>query len=227
MAEGKKNVLIHSDWSDIFEALEDDEAGRLIKHFFRYINDDSPVAPDRITELSFIPIKRTLKANLAKWEVTREKRREAGRKGGKQTQANQASASNAKQIQANQADTVTVTVTETKEVDSTTPKGIDFDNLLKFINQTFGRSFRKINDSVKQKYKARIKEGYTSEDIREAIKNCKKTEYHIENNYKYCTPEFFSRAEKIDLHSSIGTPENSSDPMVNYVKQHIAKYGDS
>tara|TARA_R110002012_G_C11639193_1_gene610474 strand:+ start:276 stop:1022 length:747 start_codon:yes stop_codon:yes gene_type:complete len=114
---------------------------------------------------------------------------------------------------------------EEKEVDSTTANAIDFDNLLKYINKTFGRKFQKINDSVKTKYKARIKEGYTSDDIREAINNCKKDHYHIETNYKYCTPEFFSRSVKIDLHSAIGQPEKSSDPMVEYVKQIEAKYG--
>ena len=120
MAEGKKNVVMHADWIDIFESLEDDEAGRLAKHLWRYINDKNPDPPDRITEISFIPIKRTLKANLKKWESVREKRRQAGTKGGKQTQANQANASNnkqmldsPKQMQANQAVTVTDTVTDT------------------------------------------------------------------------------------------------------------------
>jgi hypothetical protein len=40
---------------------------------------------------------------LKKFEQIKEKRAEAGRKGGKQTQANQANASDAKQTQANQA----------------------------------------------------------------------------------------------------------------------------
>jgi uncharacterized phage protein (TIGR02220 family) len=90
-----------------------------------------------------------------------------------------------------------------EQVDSTTAKAIDFDNLLLFINKTFGREFKTISKAVREKYKARIKEGYTSENIREAMLNCKKNPHHIESNYRYCTPEFFSRSDKLDLYSSI------------------------
>jgi len=118
-------------------------------------------------------------------------------------------------------------VQEEEQSNIPTAKAIDFDNLLAYINKTFGRQFKIINDAVKTKYKARVKEGYTSDNIREAINNCKKDPYHIETNYKYCTPEFFSRSVKLDLHSSIGTPEKSSDPLVDYVNQHIEQYGNS
>jgi hypothetical protein len=61
MAENKKRGF-NADWIDKFEELEDDdEAGRLIKHFFRYVNDLNPEYPDRTTKLMFIDIKNTLK----------------------------------------------------------------------------------------------------------------------------------------------------------------------
>lgn len=34
-----------------------------------------------------------------------------------------------------------------------------------------------------------------------AIKNCKKNKYHKENNYQYCTPEYFSRSETLDKYA--------------------------
>ena len=67
MANGKNKVIFYPDWRGIFDALNDEEAGRLIKHFFAYINDEDPTAPDRITEISFIPIKQQLKRDLSKW----------------------------------------------------------------------------------------------------------------------------------------------------------------
>ena len=70
MADNKKGIIVYADWIELFETLEDDEAGKLIKHFFRYVNDKNPKAPDRITELSFIPIKLSLKRDLKKWEQT-------------------------------------------------------------------------------------------------------------------------------------------------------------
>ncbi len=81
MADNKKKIIVYSDWIELFESLTDDEAGKLIKHFFRYVNDQNPVAQDRITELSFIPIKQTLKRDLEKWESKLDERSISGRLG--------------------------------------------------------------------------------------------------------------------------------------------------
>ena len=79
MADNKKSIVVYADWIEKFEELTDDEAGRLIKHFFRYVNDLNPEAPDRITKLSFISIKQALKRDLDKWERTLEGRSKAGK----------------------------------------------------------------------------------------------------------------------------------------------------
>ena len=83
MAEGKKSIVIYADWMKKFDALSDEEAGRLIKHFFMYVNDMNPVPIDRITELSFIDIEQTLKRDLKKWEQRAERSRNNGRNGGR------------------------------------------------------------------------------------------------------------------------------------------------
>ena len=69
MAKNKKSVLIYVDWIATFNKLEDDEAGRLIKHFFSYVNDLNPTS-DRLTELLFEPIKQQLKRDLKAYEQT-------------------------------------------------------------------------------------------------------------------------------------------------------------
>jgi len=81
MAENKKGVLVYADWIDHFEGLTDEEAGLLIKHFFRYVNDLKPIAPDRIIEIAFAPIKASLKRDLDKWEKTISERSVNGRMG--------------------------------------------------------------------------------------------------------------------------------------------------
>ena len=43
------------------------EAGKLIKHIMRYVNDLDPEPPDRMTELLFQPFKNQLKRDLSKW----------------------------------------------------------------------------------------------------------------------------------------------------------------
>jgi hypothetical protein len=69
MAKDKKTILIYADWITIFDKLEDDEAGKLIKHFFKYVNDMNPEAPDRLTDIIFEPIKQQLKRDLKRYEA--------------------------------------------------------------------------------------------------------------------------------------------------------------
>lgn len=116
MAQDKKSIIVYADWMPQFEQLSDEEAGKLIKHFFRYVNDLNPDAPDRLTQIAFEPLKQSLKRDLKKWESIKEKRAEAGRKGGLKSaktrnkasktntqKANEANASFVKQNQANEA----------------------------------------------------------------------------------------------------------------------------
>lgn len=92
MAEGKNKIIFYRDWIEIFTALSDDEAGKLIKHFFKYINDEDPKPVDRITEISFIPLKAQLKRDLKKYNEYVERQKANGSKGGrpKETQKTQA-----------------------------------------------------------------------------------------------------------------------------------------
>lgn len=86
---------------------------------------------------------------------------------------------------------------------------IDFKRFIEFINNKTGREFKTVNDSVKKKYNARLKEGYTKEDILNAISNAVNNEYHKQNDYQYLTPEFFSRSETIEKYSSKTTQVKS------------------
>ena len=97
---------------------------------------------------------------------------------------------------------------------------INFDKLLSFLNSKTGRNFKIINEATKKKYRARLKEGYTSKDIANAIENAVNSDYHKENNFKYLTPEFFSRADKLNLYSSI-----NNKPKENNVKKSLIPKG--
>jgi len=78
--EGKKSFTAYCDWIETFEELNDEEAGKLVKHLFRYVNDQNPEPPDRITKLLFSPIKATLKRDLKKWEYKREQNKANAKK---------------------------------------------------------------------------------------------------------------------------------------------------
>lgn len=88
MAENKNKIIVYKDWIDIFNPLTDEEAGKLIKHLFQYVNDQDPVAPDRITELLFAPIKSTLKRDLTKYRKIIERNRANGSKAGQKKETN-------------------------------------------------------------------------------------------------------------------------------------------
>lgn len=76
MADNKTKIIVYRDWISTFESLSDEEAGRLIKHFFQYVNDLNPEAPDRLTMLLFEPIKQTLKRDLKAYQETCEKNKD-------------------------------------------------------------------------------------------------------------------------------------------------------
>lgn len=130
MAENKKSIVVYADWIDKFEELEDDEAGRLIKHFFRFVNDLNPTAPDRTTKLMFIDIENTLKRDLVKWEERAKRSRENGNKGGrpKETQRNPEEPKKTQQVilKPKKPDSVNVS-----DNDSVTDSVIETDILLK------------------------------------------------------------------------------------------------
>ena len=103
------------------------------------------------------------------------------------------------------ADTPSLQVEEKGKEKEKVEYTIDFDLLLKFINKTLSKNFKPINKKVKASFKARLKDGYTKEDITNAVKNSVKDSYHKETNFKYLTPEYYSRAKTLDLFSQVNT----------------------
>ena len=68
MAEGKKSFVAYCEWQETFDMLTDEEAGRLAKHLFAYVNDENPDTDDRLLRIAFEPIKLQLKRDLRKYE---------------------------------------------------------------------------------------------------------------------------------------------------------------
>ena len=80
MAKNKDSFVLYTKYIDTFNELSDEQAGKLIKTIFQYVNDLNP-EPQGLIKLAFIPIKQQLKEDLVKWEDTCSKRSEAGKKG--------------------------------------------------------------------------------------------------------------------------------------------------
>jgi uncharacterized phage protein (TIGR02220 family) len=89
---------------------------------------------------------------------------------------------------------------------------IDFEALLQYLNDTFGRKFKVVNADVRKKYKSLFKKGYTKHDVFKSIQTCKNNSFHKDTNYQYCTPEYFSRSEIIDKYGSVSTEKTHLRP---------------
>lgn len=212
MAKDKKSFILYVDQKDLWNKLPDEIAGKLIKHIYAYVSDENPESEDLIVNIAFEPIKQQLKRDLKLFEEKRVKRSEAGIAGANKRW--QTIANDSKRIKpiAKIADNVNVNDNDIYN--------IDYQALLDFVNNTFGRKFQVVTDKVKRAYKKLLKDGYKKEDILNAIRNCKESDYHKQNNYQYCTIEFFSRAEIIDKYAdrTIVTESDSILAILNRKK---------
>lgn len=111
-----------------------------------------------------------------------------------------------------------------KEEEKLKKDKLDFKMLLDFINLKTGRGFKVINKSVRQKYNARLKDGFTKEDIRNSIINACNDKFEQSLNYQNLTPEYFSREKvlnrfsnvlKINVNQKVSNQEWKSNPYNN------------
>ena len=119
--EKKTSVLFYTDWAKPLRSLPMEDVGQLFCAILEYTETgtvpqlDSPVAA-----MAWEFIRQRLDASIEKWDATREKRRQAGRRGAlvtngkeRQTAANPANAAFAEIEAANPAVTAPVPVPET------------------------------------------------------------------------------------------------------------------
>ena len=224
MAENKKSFILYADLIKSIEHLTYEEKGILLTHILEYVNDMNPILTDRLILTAWNPIELHLKRDLKKYEEVKAKRSIAGKrsaelralKNDEQNSTNSTSVESVQQCSTNPTDNDNDNVTDNVNVINN--NNINFEKLLSFLNSKTGRNFKVINETTKKKYYARLKEGYTKDDILNAIINAVNSDYHKENNFKYLTPEFFSRADKLNLYSSI-----NNKPKENNVKSLIPK----
>ena len=211
MAKDKKSFILYVDQKDLWNKLPDEIAGKLIKHIYSYVSDENPKSDDLIVEIAFEPIKQQLKRDLKLFEEKRVKRSQAGLAGANKRW--QPIANDSKRING------IAKIADNVNDNDNDIYNIDYQALLDFVNTTFGRSFKVVTDKVKRAYKKLLKDGYKKEDIINAMKNCKENPYHKENNYQYCTLEFFSRAETIDKYAD-RTIVSESDSILAHLNKH-------
>lgn len=230
MAEDKNGFVLYKDLISVVRKLVEKDrenktnyGGELFLLILEYVNDNDPIPLDFVLELAFEPIKCQLKRDLKKYSEKVNKNSESGRIGNlKRWNPDLYKEYNDGNISLDEAESIASSrkcdneVAEVADIDTDNVSDsdmvkdikkediasqINFDGLLKAINDLTGRKFKMVNSSVRKKYIARLKEGYTKKDIITAIRNAVKTEFHIQSKFKHLTPEFFSRADIIDKYS--------------------------
>ena len=103
MAEYKNNFIFYTDYYETLSLLTYEQKGRLLDALCLFQMGKDVPDLDSITSMAFMFISADMRRNNEKYDAISQKRRVAGSKGGKISQANQANASFASENQANQA----------------------------------------------------------------------------------------------------------------------------
>jgi hypothetical protein len=217
MAENKKSFILYADLINIVSKLPKEKAGELFLHILEYVNDLDPVTDDLLLQIAFEPVKLSLKRDLKRYENYIEKQRENGLKGGRplksETQITQAFLEKPKK-----ADSVSDSdsVTSIKSIyNPSDARSIDPIKFITFFNSIRNTKYQ-ATSKIKQCLKARCKE-YSKEDIIIAIKNAHLDDYHKSTNFKYLTPEFILRTDKIE--KFLNAPKEQSNEPKGYSPQ--------
>lgn len=145
------------------------------------------------TDGEFFYSKRVIQ-NMEKRNDIKEKRSFAGRVSAEKRNIN----STSDEQMLNKGEQTPTKEKKVKEIKVKEIEPINFDKLLNFFNATFKKDCRVIPDAVKRSYNARLREGFTTDDIKHSILNVKNDPFHVENSFKYATIEYFSRSKTLN-----------------------------
>ena len=82
-------------------------------------------------------------------------------------------------------------------------------------------------EKVRKQFHARLKEGFTAEKMLHALRNAMQDDFHKSSGYKYLTPEFFTRSDKIDKYLNATQAESglSKDKLLESVRKFRQERG--
>ena len=110
-----------------------------------------------------------------------------------------------------------------KSIYKTKPKtNTDFENFICEFNQIRNTKFRG-DKAAERQFNARLKEKFTAAEMLTAYQNAIKDEFHIKNNFKHLTPEFFTRADKINKFLNLTNlkSNNYENNLLNKLKNKV------
>lgn len=98
----KDTFILYTDQKAVIDKLSDEQAGRLIKAIYEYVENEKMPKLDNVLDLVITPFKTVLDKDKAKYEEVSKARAKAGSKGGKVKESND---KQNKQLQTNESKT--------------------------------------------------------------------------------------------------------------------------
>lgn len=79
--QDKNSFILYADQKEVIDKLTDEQAGKLMKAVYQYVDSGTMPELDTLLEIAMIPIKQKIDKNNEKWQEEKEKRSDAGKKG--------------------------------------------------------------------------------------------------------------------------------------------------
>ena len=206
MNETKRNFLLEKEQQEVFETLTDEEAGKLIKGIFRYLNTGDSGLTGMMNAI-FIPIKKSIDKNEENYKKICERNRENIKKRWNKKYESIPSDTNVYESVPKDTDTRHISyITNHISSNLGKDKGVIGEEekpfvasddslllettkqILNHLNKRTGANYRHTTKSTRDKINARLNEGYVLDDFIEVIdKKC--VEWMNTDMQKYLRPE--------------------------------------
>lgn len=85
-----------------------------------------------------------------------------------------------------------------------------YSDFIKEISSIRKIDFKETNKTLIS-FTSRIKDGYSMKDMIKAFKNAMTDQYHIDSNFNHLTPEFITRADKLEKFANYNTKKKEAD----------------
>lgn len=205
MNETKRNFLLEKEQQEVFETLTDEEAGKLIKGIFRYLNTGDSGLTGMMNAI-FIPIKKSIDKNEENYKKICERNRENIKKRWNKKYESIPSDTNVYESVPKDTDTRHISYITNHNSYLGKDKGVIGEEekpfvasddslllettkqILNHLNKKTGANYRHTTKSTRNKINARLNEGYVLDDFIEVIdKKC--VEWMNTDMQKYLRPE--------------------------------------
>lgn len=210
----KENFLLKRAQQDVFEGLSNEDAGKLIKGIFKYVNTGESDLESYL-KVIFIPIKNDIDKNEEAYIKRCEINKINGSKGGA-PKGNK----NAKKAKTTQNNQMVSKTTQNNMIDHNHISYITIhNNIINYLNNKLNTKYKSNTKSTKEKINARLNEGYVLDDFI-AVIDKKTNEWLGTEMEKYLRPEtlFGNKFE-----SYLNQKETKKQSIPRWVDQEIKK----